>query len=32
MRGYADAGCDHLVLFPTSGEVEQLKRLADIVG
>lgn len=31
-RGYADAGCDELVLFPTSGEVEQLERLADVVG
>jgi alkanesulfonate monooxygenase SsuD/methylene tetrahydromethanopterin reductase-like flavin-dependent oxidoreductase (luciferase family) len=32
MRGYADAGCDHLVLFPTSGDLDQLKRLADVVG
>jgi alkanesulfonate monooxygenase SsuD/methylene tetrahydromethanopterin reductase-like flavin-dependent oxidoreductase (luciferase family) len=31
MRGYADAGCDELVLFPTSGEVEQLERLVDVV-
>jgi alkanesulfonate monooxygenase SsuD/methylene tetrahydromethanopterin reductase-like flavin-dependent oxidoreductase (luciferase family) len=30
-RGYADAGCDELVLFPTSGEVEQLERLAEII-
>ena len=32
LRGYADAGCDHLVLFPTSGDIDQLHRLADIVG
>ena len=32
VRGYADAGCDHLVLFPTSGNIEQLHRLAAIVG
>ena len=27
-----DVGCDELVLFPTSGEVEQLKRLVDVIG
>ena len=32
VRGYADAGCDHLVLFPTSNDIAQLQRLADIVG
>lgn len=32
IRGYADAGCDHLVLFPTSNDIDQLHRLADIVG
>lgn len=32
MRGYSDAGCDHLVLFPTSGDSAQLERLADIIG
>jgi alkanesulfonate monooxygenase SsuD/methylene tetrahydromethanopterin reductase-like flavin-dependent oxidoreductase (luciferase family) len=32
IRGYSDAGCDHLVLFPTSGDIAQLERLADIVG
>jgi len=31
-RGYADAGCDELVLFPTSGEVGQVERLAEVVG
>lgn len=32
LRGYRDAGCDHLVLFPTSSDITQLERLADIVG
>lgn len=32
IRGYADAGCDHLVLFPTSNDIDQLHRLADILG
>jgi len=32
MRGYRDAGCDHLVLFPTSADITQLERLAEIVG
>jgi alkanesulfonate monooxygenase SsuD/methylene tetrahydromethanopterin reductase-like flavin-dependent oxidoreductase (luciferase family) len=32
VRGYRDAGCDHLVLFPTSGDITQLERLADILG
>ncbi|HET8629717.1 MAG TPA: LLM class flavin-dependent oxidoreductase [Thermomicrobiales bacterium] len=32
IRGYAEAGCDHLVLFPTVARPEQLDRLADIVG
>lgn len=32
MRGYAEAGCDHLVLFPTSADVRQLERLADVAG
>ena len=31
-RGYADVGCDELVLFPTGGEVEQVERLAEVVG
>jgi alkanesulfonate monooxygenase SsuD/methylene tetrahydromethanopterin reductase-like flavin-dependent oxidoreductase (luciferase family) len=30
-RGYADAGCDELVLFPTVAESEQLRRLAEVV-
>jgi alkanesulfonate monooxygenase SsuD/methylene tetrahydromethanopterin reductase-like flavin-dependent oxidoreductase (luciferase family) len=32
VRGYAEAGCDHLVLFPTVARIEQLARLAEIVG
>jgi alkanesulfonate monooxygenase SsuD/methylene tetrahydromethanopterin reductase-like flavin-dependent oxidoreductase (luciferase family) len=32
MRGYADAGCDELVLFPTVVGEEQLERLADVVA
>jgi alkanesulfonate monooxygenase SsuD/methylene tetrahydromethanopterin reductase-like flavin-dependent oxidoreductase (luciferase family) len=30
-RGYADAGCDELVLFPTVAELSQLHRLAEVV-
>lgn len=32
IRGYAEAGCDHLVLFPTSADIRQLERLAEVVG
>ncbi len=32
IRGYADAGCDHVVLFPTSADINQLRRLEDVVG
>jgi hypothetical protein len=32
IRGYADAGCDELVLFPTSHDLAQLELLADAVG
>ncbi|HYI13747.1 MAG TPA: LLM class flavin-dependent oxidoreductase [Thermomicrobiales bacterium] len=32
IRGYAEAGCDHLILFPTSADIAQLERLADVVG
>lgn len=31
-RSYADAGCDHLVLFPTSPELDQLSRLTEIIA
>jgi alkanesulfonate monooxygenase SsuD/methylene tetrahydromethanopterin reductase-like flavin-dependent oxidoreductase (luciferase family) len=29
VRGYAEAGCDELLLFPTSGDISQLDRLAE---
>jgi alkanesulfonate monooxygenase SsuD/methylene tetrahydromethanopterin reductase-like flavin-dependent oxidoreductase (luciferase family) len=32
VRGYAEAGCDHLVLFPTVARMEQFERLADVIG
>ncbi len=32
VRGYADAGCDELVLFPTTSDPAELDRLADVVG
>src|SRR5437660_815278 len=32
VRGYAEAGCDHLVLFPTTAHLDQLDRLANIIG
>lgn len=31
IRGYADAGCDELVLFPTVADIAQLIRLAEVV-
>jgi alkanesulfonate monooxygenase SsuD/methylene tetrahydromethanopterin reductase-like flavin-dependent oxidoreductase (luciferase family) len=32
VRGYEDAGCDHLVLLPTVSQVDQLDRLADVLS
>lgn len=32
VRGYAEAGCDELVLLPAVAELEQLDRLAQVVG
>ncbi len=32
VRGYQDAGCDELVLFPTVPDLTQLDRLADVIG
>lgn len=32
LRGYEDAGCHELVLFPAVAELTQLERLADIVA
>lgn len=31
LRGYADAGCDEVALFPTATSLDQLDRLADVV-
>ena len=31
IRGYEDAGCDHLVLLPTVSDIEQLDRLAEVL-
>ena len=31
IRGYQDAGCDELVLFPTVPDIAQLDRLAEIL-
>jgi alkanesulfonate monooxygenase SsuD/methylene tetrahydromethanopterin reductase-like flavin-dependent oxidoreductase (luciferase family) len=32
LDGYADAGCDHLILFPTVADAAQLERLASAVA
>ena len=32
VRGYEEAGCDHLVLFPTVSDPSQLERLAEVLG
>ncbi len=32
MRGYAEAGCDELVLFPTVADGDELDRLAQMIG
>jgi len=32
IRGYEDAGCDELVLFPTVSGIEQIERLAEVIG
>jgi hypothetical protein len=32
IRGYEDAGCDELVLFPTASSIEQVERLAEAIG
>ena len=31
IRGYEDAGCDEVVLFPTTSGVEQVDRLAEVI-
>ncbi len=30
VQGFADAGCDELILFPSSPDLDQLRRLADL--
>lgn len=32
VRGYAEAGCDELVLLPAVAEIAQLERLQDVLG
>jgi alkanesulfonate monooxygenase SsuD/methylene tetrahydromethanopterin reductase-like flavin-dependent oxidoreductase (luciferase family) len=32
VRGYRDAGCDHLVLLPTVSDLDQLDTLSDVVA
>jgi alkanesulfonate monooxygenase SsuD/methylene tetrahydromethanopterin reductase-like flavin-dependent oxidoreductase (luciferase family) len=32
IRGYEDAGCDELMLFPTASSIEQVERLAEVIG
>jgi alkanesulfonate monooxygenase SsuD/methylene tetrahydromethanopterin reductase-like flavin-dependent oxidoreductase (luciferase family) len=32
VRGYQEAGCDHLVLLPTVSDPDQLDRLADVLA
>jgi len=32
MRGYEEAGCDELVLFPSVPDIAQLERLADVLA
>ena len=31
IRGYEDAGCDELVLFPTISTIDQVERLAEVI-
>jgi len=32
VRGYAEAGCDELILFPTVADLTELERLANVIG
>lgn len=32
LRGYADAGCDEVALFPSIASLDQLDRLADALA
>jgi alkanesulfonate monooxygenase SsuD/methylene tetrahydromethanopterin reductase-like flavin-dependent oxidoreductase (luciferase family) len=32
VRGYEEAGCDELILFPTVADIDEVARLADVIG
>jgi alkanesulfonate monooxygenase SsuD/methylene tetrahydromethanopterin reductase-like flavin-dependent oxidoreductase (luciferase family) len=32
VQGMADAGCDHLILFPATGDLDQIDLLADVIA
>ena len=32
VRGYEEAGCDELILFPTVADLDQLERLAEVLA
>jgi len=32
VRSYQEAGCDELILFPTVSYINQLERLAELIG
>jgi alkanesulfonate monooxygenase SsuD/methylene tetrahydromethanopterin reductase-like flavin-dependent oxidoreductase (luciferase family) len=32
IRGYSEEGCDELILLPTVSDIDQVKRLADVLG
>ena len=32
VRGYEEAGCDELVLFPTVAEIDELERLQEALA
>jgi alkanesulfonate monooxygenase SsuD/methylene tetrahydromethanopterin reductase-like flavin-dependent oxidoreductase (luciferase family) len=32
IRGYEEEGCDELIIFPTVADIDQLKRLANLVA
>ena len=32
VRGYADAGCDNVILFPVTADLAQLHQLADVIA
>jgi len=32
LDGYREAGCDHLILFPSVAHLDQIERLAETLG